>query len=34
MIMEKTITAEKEILITDYEDRLSSYESQFYEYRT
>jgi hypothetical protein len=32
--MEKTITVEKEILITDYEDRLSSYESQFYEYRT
>jgi hypothetical protein len=27
MIMEKTTTAEKEMLIIDYDDRMSSYES-------
>jgi hypothetical protein len=34
VISEKTTTAEKETLLTDYEDRLASYESQFHAYRT
>jgi hypothetical protein len=34
VITEKTTTAEKEMLITDYDDQLSSYESQFRAYRT
>jgi hypothetical protein len=34
VISEKTTTAEKERLITDYNDRLASYESQFHAYRT
>jgi hypothetical protein len=34
VITEKTTTVEKEMLITDYDDRLSSYESQFRAYRT
>jgi hypothetical protein len=34
VITEKTTTAEKEKLIANYEDRLTSYESQFHVYRT
>jgi hypothetical protein len=34
VISEKTTTAEKERLLADYEDRLTSYESQFHAYRT
>jgi hypothetical protein len=34
VIPKKTIAAEKEKLLTDYEDRLASYESQFHAYRT
>jgi hypothetical protein len=34
MIIEKTMTAEEEMLIADYDDRLSSYESQFHAYKT
>jgi hypothetical protein len=34
VISEKTIAAEKERLLADYEDRLASYESQFHAYRT
>jgi hypothetical protein len=32
--MEKTMTAEKEMLIVDYDDRMSSYESQYSDYKT
>jgi hypothetical protein len=34
VISEKTTAAEKERLLTDYEDHLASYESQFHAYRT
>jgi hypothetical protein len=34
MIMEKTMTIEKEMLIADYDDRMTSYESQYSAYRT
>jgi hypothetical protein len=34
VLTEKTTTAEKEKLLTDYEDRLTSYESQFHAYMT
>jgi hypothetical protein len=34
VISEKTTVAEKETLITDYEDRQASYESQFHAYMT
>jgi hypothetical protein len=34
VITEKTTTPEKEMLLTDYNDRLSSYESQFRAYKT
>jgi hypothetical protein len=34
VISEKTTAAEKERLIADYDDRMSSYESQFRAYRT
>jgi hypothetical protein len=34
VISEKTTTAEKERLLADYEDRLTSYESQFHAYMT
>jgi hypothetical protein len=34
VISEKTTAAEKEKLLTDYEDRLASYESQFHAYMT
>jgi hypothetical protein len=34
VISEKTTTAMKEWLLTDYEDRLASFESQFHTYRT
>jgi hypothetical protein len=34
VISEKTVTADKEKLLTDYEDRLASYESQFHAYKT
>jgi hypothetical protein len=34
MITEKTTVAEKEKLLTDYEDRLASYESKFHTYMT
>jgi hypothetical protein len=34
VITEKTTIAEKEKLLTDYEDHLSYYESQFHAYRT
>jgi hypothetical protein len=34
MITEKTTTTEKEKLLTNYEDRLASYESHFNEYKT
>jgi hypothetical protein len=34
MISEKTTAAEKERLLSDYNDRLASYESQFYAYKT
>jgi hypothetical protein len=34
VISEKTSTAEKECLLADYEDRLTSYESQFHAYMT
>jgi hypothetical protein len=32
--MTKTTTAEKEVLLADYDDLLASYESQFRAYRT
>jgi hypothetical protein len=34
VISEKTTAAEKEKLLADYEDRLTSYESQFHAYMT
>jgi hypothetical protein len=34
VITEKTTAAEKEMLIVDYDDRLTSYESQFGAYTT
>jgi hypothetical protein len=34
MISEKTAATEKEQLLTDYEDHLASYESQFHAYMT
>jgi hypothetical protein len=34
VISEKTIAAEKEKLLANYEDRLASYESQFHAYKT
>jgi hypothetical protein len=34
VIMEKTTTIEKEMLIADYDDQLSSYGSEFRAYRT
>jgi hypothetical protein len=34
VITEKTTVAEKEMLIANYDDRLSSYESQFRAYKT
>jgi hypothetical protein len=34
VISEKTTAAEKEQLLTDYGDRLASYESQFHAYKT
>jgi hypothetical protein len=34
VIIEKTTAAEKEKLLTDYEDRLASYNSQFHAYKT
>jgi hypothetical protein len=34
VISEKTTATEKEQLLADYEDRLTSYESQFHAYRT
>jgi hypothetical protein len=34
MIIEKTMAAKEEMLIADYDDRLSSYESQFHAYKT
>jgi hypothetical protein len=34
VISEKTTAAEKEVLIVDYDDRLTSYESQFCAYMT
>jgi hypothetical protein len=34
VITEKTTAAEKEMLIADYDDRLTSYESQFGAYTT
>jgi hypothetical protein len=34
VISEKTTAAEKKRLLTDYEDHLASYESQFHAYRT
>jgi hypothetical protein len=34
VVMEKTTTVEKEMLIAYYDDRLSSYESHFHAYRT
>jgi hypothetical protein len=34
VISEKTTTAEKEQLLTDYKDRLTSYELQFHAYKT
>jgi hypothetical protein len=34
VITEKTTTAEKEKLLADYEDCLTSYESQFHAYMT
>jgi hypothetical protein len=34
VILEKSTAAEKEKLLTDYEDHLASYESQFHAYRT
>jgi hypothetical protein len=34
VVMEKTTTIEKEMLIAYYDDQLSSYESQFRAYRT
>jgi broad-specificity NMP kinase len=34
VIIENTTTVEKEKLLTDYDDRLASYESQFHAYRT
>jgi hypothetical protein len=33
-ILEKTTVAEKELLLVDYDDRLTSYESQFRAYKT
>jgi hypothetical protein len=34
VISEKTTTVEKEKLLADYENRLTSYESQFHAYMT
>jgi hypothetical protein len=34
VIIEKTTVAEKEKLLTDYEDHLASYNSQFHAYKT
>jgi uncharacterized protein (DUF1015 family) len=34
VLTEKTTATEKEKLLADYEDRLTSYESQFYAYKT
>jgi hypothetical protein len=34
VVSEKTTAAEKDKLLADYEDRLSSYESQFHAYRS
>jgi hypothetical protein len=34
VISEKTTTSETDMLITDYEDHLASYESQYSAYRT
>jgi hypothetical protein len=34
VISEKTTAAEKEQILADYEDRLTSYESQFHAYMT
>jgi hypothetical protein len=34
VILEKTTAVKKEWLLTDYEDHVASYESQFYAYRT
>jgi hypothetical protein len=34
VIIENTTTVEKEKLLTDYDDRLASYESQFHAYMT
>jgi hypothetical protein len=34
VISEKTTAVQKERLLADYEDRLTSYESQFHAYRT
>jgi hypothetical protein len=34
VITEKTTATEEEVLITDYDDRLASYESQFRAYQT
>jgi hypothetical protein len=34
VISEKTVTADKEKLLTDYEDHLASYESLFHAYKT
>jgi hypothetical protein len=34
MILEKTTAAEKERLIADYDDHLTSYQSQFHAYMT
>jgi hypothetical protein len=34
VIIEKTTAAEKEKLLTDYEDHLASYESQFHAHKT
>jgi hypothetical protein len=34
VISEKTTAAEKEMLIVDYDDRLTSYESQYSAYRS
>jgi hypothetical protein len=34
VISEKTTVAEKETFLTDYEDRLASYKSQFHAYMT
>jgi hypothetical protein len=34
VISENTTTADKEKVLTDYEDHLASYESQFHAYKT